>query len=200
MGRCGIPISIFMEWKCPSKTFWSGRYPKNSYLRPVFPGTWIQQALPRKISSQKTCTSGNSSSDWHYEQWPIAKLGRHPCFGRCLIKTTVGTIFRNMSNWSTLDQSQSEGSQRQQRRWIQFTIPINPGISSRNGNFLALKTACKALFNALKHLESSLSSTELLSHPLVNFVLVDRHEIIKHMAAHWLTEVEARFPLRLNDF
>jgi hypothetical protein len=140
---------------------------------------------------------------WYYELRPIAKLREHPLIRKMFDQNYCRkNSFRNIVKLvdPRPESERVKPKATKQVDTVHYPPKPIPGISSRDGNFLALKTASKALFNALKHLQPSLSSTELLSHPLVELCLVDKHEIIKHMAAHWLVEVEAGFPMRLSDF
>jgi len=189
-----VPIEDFLEWalseRMPISDLVSQALGFSKHYRGKFhPKKFVLQATVQVI--------------WYYEHWPIAKLGEHPLLREMFDQDYCGNnSFRNIVKLVDPRPRSERGKPKATKRVDTVHYPPKPipGISSRNGNFLALKTTCKALFNALKHLKPYLSSIELHSHPLVELCLVDRHVIIKNMAISWLAEVEASFPLRLNDF
>ncbi len=85
---------------------------------------------------------------------------------------------------------------------IHYPPKLIPGIllTDQTRDFIALKTACKALFNALKLYDPSLQSSSLVLHPLVELYLGGVNEIIRDMSLDWLAEVETKFPLSLDSF
>jgi hypothetical protein len=189
-----VPIEDFLEWAL------SERVPISDLFSQ---GLGFSKHHRGKFHSKKFVQQATVQVIWHYEQCPITKLGKHPLVRMMFDQDYCGkNSFRNIVKRVDPRPRSERGKVKAAKLLDNVHYPPKsiPSICSRNGNFLALKTACKALFNALKHLEPSLPSTELLSHPLVKLCLVDRHEIIKNMAVNWLAEVESSFPLHLNDF
>ncbi len=191
-----VLIKDFLEWALSERISLSDMISEELGFNKQYEGKFH----PKKIVMQAT-----AQVVWYYEKrLPITKLSKHP-----LIRQMVGYAYSSKNSFRDIVKQldpRPKSDRRKPKAKEQLPSvssppkPI-PGISSSDdGNFLVLKTACKALFNALKHFDPLLSSEELLSHPLVELCLVDRSEIIRDMAVDWLTEVEAAFPLCLRHF
>lgn len=192
--RVEVPFEDFLDWALSERI---------SVSDPFSQALGFSKYHREKFHPKKFVLLATAQVIWYYEQRPIAKLGEHPLMRKMFDQSYCRkNSFRNIVKLVDPRPQSERGKPKATKLLDSVHYPPKPipGISRRDGNFLALKTACKALFNALKHLKPSLSSTELLSHPLVELCLVDRHEIIKHMAAKWLAEVNANFPLCLHDF
>lgn len=158
-----------------------------------------------KFHPQKVALQATAQVVWYHEPLlSIVKLEKHP-----LIQQILGHAYSSKNSFRDIVKmlDPRPGSERGKLKTRERLEPVRyppkpiPDISNReNGNFLALKTACRALFNALKHLAPTLASRDFLSHPLVELCLISRNDIIKDMAVDWLAEVEADFPLPLVDF